>query len=58
MGLVGWAQKVKMKNQLKPATDGSSQGNPSSGSVTGIQLGIVAGKEPAPGKEIHPTAGS
>ncbi|XP_057513215.1 MLO-like protein 1 [Actinidia eriantha] len=57
-GLVGWAQKVKMKNQLKPATDGSSQGNPSAGSAMGIQLGIVASKEPAPGKEIQPTTGS
>ena len=57
-GLVGWAQKVKMKKQMKPATDGSGQGNPSAGSVMGIQLGVVAGKEPAPGKEIQPTTGS
>ncbi|GFZ20024.1 seven transmembrane MLO family protein [Actinidia rufa] len=57
-GLVGWAQKVKMKKQLKPATDGSGQGNSSAGSAMGIQLGIVAGKEPAPGKDIQPTTGS
>uniref|UniRef100_A0A5B7BDC0 MLO-like protein n=1 Tax=Davidia involucrata TaxID=16924 RepID=A0A5B7BDC0_DAVIN len=49
VGLVGWAQKVKMKKGLKGATNGSGQGSTTDGSTTvGLQLGRVVRKESAP----------
>ncbi|KAL6978954.1 MLO-like protein 1 [Sarracenia purpurea var. burkii] len=56
-GIVGWAQKVKRKKQLKTATNGSGEGKPpTEGSAMGIQLGRVTRKESA--EEILPTTGA
>ncbi|THG00614.1 hypothetical protein TEA_027602 [Camellia sinensis var. sinensis] len=56
-GLVGWAEKAKMKKHLKTATNGSGQGSSTAASIMGVQMGRVAGKGSAP-EEIQPTAGS
>ncbi|KAL6978942.1 hypothetical protein U1Q18_020609 [Sarracenia purpurea var. burkii] len=56
-GIVGWAQKVKRKKQLKTPTNGSGEGKPpTEGSAMGIQLGRVTRKESA--EEILPTTGA
>ena len=58
VGLVGWAQKVKRKNQLKAAApNGSAEGSSTDGSSTpGIQLGRIAQKESV--EDIPPTTGA
>ncbi|XP_057474072.1 MLO-like protein 1 [Actinidia eriantha] len=55
VGLVGWAQKVKRKNQLKAASpNGSAEGSSNNGSSTpGIQLGRIAQKDSV--EDIPPT---
>ena len=58
VGLVGWAQKVKRKNQLKAAApNGSAEGSSNNGSSTpGIQLGRIAQKDSV--EDIPPTTGA
>lgn len=56
-GLVGWAEKAKMKKHLKTATNGSGQGSSTAASIMEVQMERVAGKGSAP-EEIQPTAGS